>query len=68
MTTLLTRDLSREVLIEGAPFKVVLSQTGVRITEKGHRKGLEVSWDTLLALGQAPKSGPPKTTEGSAGA
>jgi hypothetical protein len=45
MTTLLTRDLSREVLIEGAPFKVVVSQTGVRITEKGRRKGLEVSWD-----------------------
>ena len=64
MTTPLIKDLSREVLIEGAPFKVVLSQTGVRITEKGRRKGLEVSWDKLLVLGQAPKPTLPTGTEG----
>src|SRR3954468_585410 len=64
MRTLLTRDLSREVLIEGAPFKVVLSQTGVRITEKGRRKGLEVSWDRLLVLGQAPKPSAPTAADG----
>ena len=64
MTTLLTRDLSRKVLIEGAPFKVTLSQTGVRITEKGRRKGLEVSWDRLLVLGQPPKATPPTAADG----
>ena len=52
------------MLIEGAPFKVVLSQTGVRITEKGRRKGLEVSWDKLLVLGQAPKAMPPTGADG----
>lgn len=56
MTTLLSRSLAREVIIEGAPFKVMLSTSGVRISEKGHRKGVEIPWDTLLTLGQRPTS------------
>lgn len=56
MTTILDRSLAREVLIEGHAFKVTMSPTGVRITEKGHRKGTEVTWDTILALGQRPES------------
>jgi hypothetical protein len=37
-------------LLEGEPFKVTISQTGVRITRKGHRKSAEIAWDSLLAL------------------
>ena len=50
MTTLLSRPLSREVLLDGAAFKVSISPTGVRITKKGRRKGSEVGWDNILAL------------------
>ena len=50
MTTLLSNPLSRELLLEGEPFKVTISQTGVRITRKGHRKSAEIAWDNLLAL------------------
>lgn len=54
MTTLLSRSLSREVLLGDDAFKVVLSPTGIRINRKGRRKATEVSWDSLLALGEAP--------------
>ena len=54
MTTVLDRSLAREVLLEGQPFKIVLSPSGIRISEKGRRKGTEVTWDTVLALGQTP--------------
>lgn len=50
MTTLLSRPLSREVLLDGAPFKVMISPTGVTITKKGRRAGKEVGWDNVLAL------------------
>jgi hypothetical protein len=54
MTTVLDRSLTREVLLEGQPFKIVLSPSGLRISEKGRRKGTEVTWDTILALGETP--------------
>ncbi len=54
MTTLLSRALSREVLLDGEAFKVVISPTGIRINRKGRRKATEVSWDSLLALGEGP--------------
>jgi excisionase family DNA binding protein len=50
MTTLLSNPLSREVLLEGEPFKVTISPSGVRITRKGHRKSAEIAWDNILAL------------------
>ena len=52
MTTPLERPLSRTLLIGGDPYKVVLSTTGIRLTRKGHQKGVEVSWDAVLALGE----------------
>jgi hypothetical protein len=60
MTTVLDRSLAREVMIEGHPFKVVISPTGVRVTEKGHRKGTEVTWETILARGQKPMAVQPQ--------
>ena len=60
MTTLLSKPLSREVLWDGAAFKVVISPTGVRITKKGRRHGSEVGWDNILALSdlKSPHSEP----------
>lgn len=52
MTTLLSRPLAREVLLDGAPFKVMISPAGVRINRKGRRQTKEVAWDSILALGE----------------
>jgi hypothetical protein len=64
MTTLLSRPLSREVLLEGIPFKVVISPTGVRVNRKGRRKATEVGWDSLLALGELTSRPLDKNVEG----
>jgi broad specificity phosphatase PhoE len=53
VTTLLARPLTREVLLGGEPFKVVLSPEGITITQKGRRKGQQVRWGVLLALGES---------------
>ena len=52
MTTRLERPLAREILIDGQPYKVVLSAAGLRLTQKGYRKGVEVGWGDLNANGQ----------------
>lgn len=58
MTTVLGRPLAREVLLDGEPFKVVISPAGVCINKKGRRKATELPWDTILALGEptSPRS------------
>lgn len=53
MTTLLRKPLTREVLLDGEPFKVFVSPEGIRITPKGRRKGAIVAWETILTLSQA---------------
>jgi hypothetical protein len=52
VTTPLERPLARELLLGGEPYKVVISPDGLRLTRKGHQKGVEVTWDNILALGQ----------------
>ena len=45
MTTKLEKELRREVDIRGKPYTVTLSPDGVRLTEKGRRKGHELRWE-----------------------
>jgi hypothetical protein len=52
VTTPLERPLSRERLLDGNPYKVVISPEGLRLTAKGRRKGIELSWETIIALAQ----------------
>jgi hypothetical protein len=62
VTTPLERPLARELLLGGEPYKVVISPDGLRLTRKGHQKGVEVTWDNILALGQTaerPHADPP---------
>jgi hypothetical protein len=49
MTTALDRPLRRAVQIDGAPYVVTIHPDGVRIVAKGHRKGVEVTWQQILA-------------------
>lgn len=58
MTTPLRKPLTREVVLDDVPFKVILSPEGVRITRKGRRKAPVVSWETILRLSQASRDEP----------
>ena len=51
MATKLDKTLKREIEIDGQPFNVAIYPEGVKLTQKGFRKGQEVSWQQLLAAG-----------------
>ena len=47
--TLLDKPLRREVLIEGKPYTLTLSPDGLKLVEKGRRKGLNLEWSALVS-------------------
>jgi hypothetical protein len=47
MTTKLDKTLKREIDIDGQPYTVAISPEGVKLTQKGFRKGREMSWRQL---------------------
>jgi hypothetical protein len=59
MATTLAKPLAREVILGEQAYKVVISPDGLRLTRKGGRKGAELKWDAILALGQEPESPAP---------
>lgn len=40
--------MKREINLDGMPYIVTLSPEGIKIVEKGKRKGQEVSWGSLI--------------------
>lgn len=51
MTTKLDKTIKREIDIDGQAYTVAISPEGVKLTQKGFRKGQEVTWQKLLAAG-----------------
>lgn len=49
MTTPLDRPIKREIDIDGARYTVTLSPEGVKVTEKGKRKGHELTWRDIIS-------------------
>jgi hypothetical protein len=49
VATKLEKPLKRELNLEGEPYIVVISPEGLKVTQKGRRKGLELSWKDLLS-------------------
>jgi hypothetical protein len=49
MTTRLEKELRREVDIGGKPYTVTLSPDGIKLTEKGRRKGHELRWQDWVS-------------------
>src|SRR5262252_1927140 len=47
MATKLSKQLKREIEVDGRPYMVTLSPEGVKLTEKGKRLGREHSWKEL---------------------
>jgi hypothetical protein len=52
MTTKLDKTLKREISIEDKPYIVTLTPEGLKVTEKGRRKGQELTWKDFVS-GQA---------------
>jgi hypothetical protein len=52
MATKLDKVLKREIDIGGKPYMLAISPEGLKLTEKGRRKGQELTWKDLVG-GQA---------------
>ena len=49
MTTLLDKELKREVIVDGAAYVIAIDPDGVRLTGKGRRKpAAQLCWRDLL--------------------
>lgn len=47
MTTKLDKPLKREVQIGDKAYTLTIDATGLKLVEKGHRKGVEVDWTEI---------------------
>ena len=52
MTTKLEKELKREIDVDGKHYTVTISPAGLKIAEKGHRKGHELTWKQVLTSDQ----------------
>jgi hypothetical protein len=52
MATKLDKSLKRELELEGVSYMIAIAPEGLKITVKGKRKGIELSWKDLIS-GQA---------------
>ena len=48
MATALNKELKREVMIQDKPFTLTLSPTGLKLTQKGHRNGVDLTWEAIV--------------------
>jgi hypothetical protein len=51
MATKLEKTLKREIEIDGTTYMVTIAPEGVKLTQKGFRKGPELTWKQILASG-----------------
>jgi hypothetical protein len=49
MATKLDKPIKRELEIDGRAYMVTVSPKGVKVVEKGKRKGHEISWTALVS-------------------
>src|SRR3954454_3549269 len=60
MATKLEKTLKREIDIDGKAYMVAISPEGVKVTQKGFRRGPELTWRSILSgeaeMGQQLKS------------
>ena len=49
MTTRLDKTLKREIDIRGRGYVLAISPEGLKLTLKGHRKGFELQWESLVS-------------------
>ena len=60
MATKLEKTLKREITIDGKAYMVAISPEGVKVTQKGFRRGPELTWRAIISgeaeMGQQLKS------------
>ena len=56
MATKLDKTIKREIEIEGQAYMITISPEGVKLTQKGFRKGQEVSWKEILGGGKSSQA------------
>ncbi len=49
MATKLDKPIKRELALNGRLYTVTMSPTGVKVVEKGKRKGHELSWERIVS-------------------
>ena len=49
MATKLEKPLKRELSIDGKPYMLTIEPLGMKLVEKGKRKGQELTWETLVS-------------------
>ncbi|NUO72137.1 MAG: hypothetical protein HOQ10_05420 [Frateuria sp.] len=47
--TPLDKPLKREIQIDGVAYTLVLDPQGLKLAEKGHRRGVELYWKDLVS-------------------
>jgi hypothetical protein len=52
MATKLDKTIKREIEMDGTAYMVTISPEGVKLTQKGFRKGREITWKQLWASGK----------------
>lgn len=48
MATKLDKTLKRELDLDGKLYTLTLTPSGILLTEKGHRKGIELTWKSIV--------------------
>lgn len=51
MATKLDKTIKREIELDGQAYMVTITPEGVKLTQKGFRKGKGMSWKTVLQQG-----------------
>jgi hypothetical protein len=49
MATRLEKALQRELEIDGEPYMLTITPDGLKLTQKGRRKGQELAWKSLVS-------------------
>ena len=49
MATKLEKELKRELEIDGKAYILTIAPDGLKLTLKGHRKGMELHWKDLVS-------------------
>ena len=57
MATKLDKTIKREIEMDGTAYMVTISPEGVKLTQKGFRKGREISWKQLWSSGTEEGAG-----------
>jgi hypothetical protein len=49
MATKLDKSIKRELDLDGKLYTVTIAPEGIKVTEKGKRKGQEIPWRTIIS-------------------